>query len=46
MEEMYTLCCKYNRMICAKPHSADVEIIIYADNFIKYALRNRMKIET
>ena len=43
---MSTLCCTYCRIMCAKPHSADVEIIISANNCPKYVHRNRMKIET
>ena len=30
----------------AKPHSTDVERIIFANNFLRYVHRNRMKIET
>ena len=32
--------------MCAKPHSADVKIIISANNLLKSVHRNRMKIET
>ena len=44
MEEMYTLCCTYISTVCAKPHSADVERIISANNVLKSVHRNRMKI--
>ena len=30
MEKMFTLCCTYSRIMCSKPHSADVEIVISA----------------
>ena len=46
MEEISTLCCTYSRIMCAKPHSADVERIISANNVLMYVYRNRMKIET
>ena len=38
MEEMSTLCCTYSIIMCAKPHSADVEIIIFANNFLKFQI--------
>ena len=44
MEEMCTLCCTYSRIMCAKQYSADVEIIISANNVHKYVHRNRMQI--
>ena len=45
MEEMFTLCCTYSIIMCAKPHSADVERIISANNVLKSVglHRNRMK---
>ena len=46
MEEMSTLYCTYSIIMCAKPHSADVERIISANNVLKSVHRNRMKIET
>ena len=49
MEEMSTLCCRYSTysiIMCAKPHRADVEIIIFANNVLKIVHINRMKIET
>ena len=46
MEEMSSLCCTYSQIMCAKPHSADVEIIISANNLLRSVHRNRMKIET
>ena len=36
MEEISTFCCTYSRIMCAKPHSADVERIISAYNFLMY----------
>ena len=47
MEEMSTLYCTYSRIICAKPHSADVEIIISENNLLKSVgiHRNIMQIE-
>ena len=35
MQEMSTLCCTYRIIMCVKPHSADVERIISANNFLK-----------
>ena len=44
MKEMSTLCCTYSRIMCAKPHSVDVERIISAHNFLKSGNKNKMKI--
>ena len=43
---MSTLCCTYSIIICAKLHSADVEINISVNNLqiIKSVHRNIMKI--
>ena len=35
MEEMSKLCFTYSRIMCTKPHSADVERIISANNVLK-----------
>ena len=35
MEEMFKFYCTYSRIICAKPHCADVERIISANNLLK-----------
>ena len=43
---MSTSCCTHCILMCAKPHSSDVERIISANNCPKYVHRNRMKIET
>ena len=43
---MSTSCCTHCRIMRAKPHSADVESIISANNVPEYVHRNRMKIET
>ena len=42
MEEMSTLCCTYSRIMCAKPYSADLEIMylsLYIGIELKYKLR-------
>ena len=46
MEEMSTLCCTYSIIMCDKPHRADVERIISANNVLKSIHRNRMTIAT
>ena len=46
MEEMSTLCCTYSIIMCSKPHRADVERIISANNVLKSVHRDIMKIET
>ena len=46
MEEISTLCYTYSIIMCAKPHRADVERIISANNLLKYVHINIMKIET
>ena len=46
MIEMSILWCTHCRLMFAKPHNADVEIIISANNLPKSIHRNRMKIET
>ena len=43
---MSSSCHTHCKIMCAKPHSADVERIISANNFPKYVHRNRMKIDT
>ena len=43
---MSTSCCTHCRIMCAKSYSADVEIIISANNVHKSLHRNIMKIET
>ena len=43
---MSTLCYTYSRIMCYKPHNADVERIISVNNLLQSVHRKRMKIES